>query len=244
MSRWQDRLTLPDNHPLSVGASRSLRLQQADIVFLMGARFNWIMHFGQPSRYSKDVGVIQLDVVPEEIGHNKATEVARVGDGKAIVGQLNKALGNSQWFYPKDTPWRSAIAQKSAENAAMIRPQIQDETAPANYYRALRDVAAWAPEDAIICSEGASTMDIGRTPIANFRSRHRLDAGTYGTMGYTCGGTHDREKGIRNPQKLSPFGRLSENPSNSSGELFRIKLTVWGRADPERASRGSAITCR
>jgi 2-hydroxyacyl-CoA lyase 1 len=30
--------------------------------------------------------------------------VALVGDGKAIVGQLNQALGGRQWFYPKDTP--------------------------------------------------------------------------------------------------------------------------------------------
>jgi hypothetical protein len=29
--------------------------------------------------------------------------VALVGDGKAIVGQLNQALAGRQWFYPKDT---------------------------------------------------------------------------------------------------------------------------------------------
>jgi thiamine pyrophosphate-dependent acetolactate synthase large subunit-like protein len=46
----------------------------------------------QPPRDAKDVKVIQLDIAPEEIGHNKATEVALVGDGKAIVGQLNQAL--------------------------------------------------------------------------------------------------------------------------------------------------------
>jgi hypothetical protein len=28
--------------------------------------------------------------------------------------------------------------------------------------------------------------------------------------------THDREKGSGNPQKTSPFGKLSENPSISS----------------------------
>src|ERR1044071_5191875 len=33
---------MPDDHPLSAGAARTLALQQADVVFLMGARFNWI----------------------------------------------------------------------------------------------------------------------------------------------------------------------------------------------------------
>jgi 2-hydroxyacyl-CoA lyase 1 len=69
---------MPDDHPLSVAAARTLALQNADVVFLMGARFNWIFHFGQPPRYAKDMKVIQLDTAPEEIGH-KATEVALVG---------------------------------------------------------------------------------------------------------------------------------------------------------------------
>jgi 2-hydroxyacyl-CoA lyase 1 len=178
---------MPDDHPLSVAAARTLALQNADVVFLMGARFNWIFHFGQAPRYAKDVKVIQLDIAPEEIGHNKETEVALVGDGKAIIGQLNKALEGRQWFYPKDTPWRQMIAKKAAENAAQIRPQIDDDTGPANYYRALRDVAAWMPKNGILSAEGAGTMDIGLTqvPVANARSC--LNAGTYGTMGVGLG---------------------------------------------------------
>jgi len=35
---------MPDNHPLSVAAASTLALQNADTVFLMGARFNWIFH--------------------------------------------------------------------------------------------------------------------------------------------------------------------------------------------------------
>src|SRR6201989_747166 len=178
---------MPDEHPLSAGAARTLALQQADVIFLMGARFHWIFHFGLPPRFAKDVKVIQPDIAPEEIGHNKATEVALVGDGKAIVGQLNQALGSRQWFYPKETPWRQAISKKSAENAALIAPQIADDSAPGGYYRLLRDVSAWVPKNAIVCSEGASTMDIGRTQLPNFNARSRLDAGSYGTMGVGLG---------------------------------------------------------
>ena len=178
---------MPDDHPLSVGAARSLALSQADVVFLMGARFNWIMHFGLPPRYNKDVRVIQLDIEAEAMHQNKPAEVALVGDGKAVVGQLNQALMNRQWFYPKETPWHAAIAKKSSENAAAIAPQIADDSAPGGYYRLLRDVAAWVPKNAIICSEGASTMDIGRTQLPNFNPRSRLDAGSYGTMGVGLG---------------------------------------------------------
>ena len=178
---------MPDDHPLAVSAARTLALQQADVVFLMGARFNWIFHFGLAPRFDKNVKVIQLDIAPEEIGHNKPTEVALVGDGKAIVGQLNKALGNRQWFHPTDSPWRKALAKKASDNAASIKPQIDDDTGPANYYRALRDVAAWMPKNAILSAEGAGTMDIGLTQLPSFDARSCLNAGTYGTMGVGLG---------------------------------------------------------
>ncbi len=178
---------LDDRHPLSVGAARSHALQEADVIFLMGARLNWIMHFGMPPRFNRKVRIVQLDIAAEAISQNVPAEVALVGDGRAVVGQLNKALAGRQWFYPKDTPWRAAIAEKTAANAKQIQPMIEDELVPTNYYRALKDISAWVPRNAVIIGEGANTMDIGRTQLPNAAPRLRLDAGSYGTMGIGMG---------------------------------------------------------
>ena len=62
-----------------------------------------------------------------------------------------------------------------------------DDTVPMNYYRAFRDIKDAIPRDAIIVSEGANTMDIGRTQLDNYEPRTRLDAGSYGTMGVGFG---------------------------------------------------------
>jgi 2-hydroxyacyl-CoA lyase 1 len=178
-----------DTHRLSVGAARSHALQEADVIFLMGARLNWIMHFGMPPRFNKNVRIIQLDISPEAISQNVPAEVALVGDGRAIVGQLNKTLQSRQWFYPKDTPWHAAIAEKAAANAKQVQSMIDDNSAPTNYYRAFKDISAWLPENAVIIGEGANTMDIGRTQMPNRDARLRLDAGSYGTMGIGMGFT-------------------------------------------------------
>lgn len=178
---------VPDDHPLSVGAARSHALKEADVVFLLGARLNWILHFGLPPRFAKDVRVVQLDLSAEEISNNRQTEVALVGDGKAVARQLNQALESRQWFYPGDTPWRSAIAAKIESNQATTAPMINDDSSPMNYYRALRDIRERIPRNAIIVGEGANTMDIGRTQLPNFEARSRLDAGSYGTMGIGLG---------------------------------------------------------
>lgn len=178
---------LPDDDPLSVGAARSTALREADVVFLMGARLNWIMHFGLPPRFNKDVKIVQLDINPEEIGRNVPTDVALVGDGKAITKQINTALGNRQWFYPDETAWRQTLKAKADDNAEAVKGMIEDDSSPMNYYRAFKDINEWLPDDAIIIGEGANTMDIGRTQMLNKLPRHRLDAGTYGTMGIGLG---------------------------------------------------------
>ncbi|MCZ6640828.1 MAG: oxalyl-CoA decarboxylase [Gammaproteobacteria bacterium] len=178
---------LPDDDPLSVGAARSTALREADLVFLMGARLNWIMHFGLPPRFAPNVRVIQLDINAEEIGTNVPAEVALVGDGKAIAAQLNKALESRQWFYPAEAPWRAKLQQKAKDNIEAVTPMMEDESTPMNYYRAYRDIEDWLPENAIIIGEGANTMDIGRTQMVNRAPRNRLDAGTYGTMGIGMG---------------------------------------------------------
>lgn len=58
-----------------------------------------------------------------------------------------------------------------------------DVSTPLNYYAVFHHLQEIIPKDAIIVSEGANTMDIGRAMLLNELPRHRLDAGTFGTMG-------------------------------------------------------------
>jgi 2-hydroxyacyl-CoA lyase 1 len=178
---------MPDDHPLSAGAARTLALQQADVVFLMGARFNWILHFGQAPRYNPNVKVIQLDINPESMHQNKPAEVCLLGDGKAIMQQMNAALQGRQWFHPQGSPWRQALAAKAEENAAMIAPQVNDDSSPGTYYRLFKDIREWLPKNVVLCSEGATTMDIGGTQMPLENPRSYLNAGSYGTMGVGLG---------------------------------------------------------
>jgi len=174
---------IPDDHPLSVAAARSYALQNADVIFLLGARLNWIMHFGLPPRFNPNVRVIQLDIAAEEIGTNVPAEVALVGDAKAVVGQLNAALEERPWQFSPENTWRTGIQKKIEENAASIEPMLQDGSVPMGYYRVLKEIHDALPRDAVIVNEGATTMDIGRQVLHNYLPRHRLDAGTFGTMG-------------------------------------------------------------
>lgn len=67
------------------------------------------------------------------------------------------------------------------------RAMAEDISVPLNYYAVFSHLQQLLPSDCIIVSEGANTMDIGRTFLLNRLARHRLDAGTFGTMGVGLG---------------------------------------------------------
>ena len=178
---------IPDDHRLSVAAARSDALRNADVVLLLGARLNWILHFGLPPRFRQDVKVIQLDICAEEIGTNLRAEVGLVGDANAIVGQLNAALAEKPWSYPQGTAWRAELGVSGAANLASVEAMEADSSVPMGYYRVLAEIREQTPRDAILVCEGSNTMDISRTVLPNFDARERLDAGTFGTMGVGLG---------------------------------------------------------
>jgi 2-hydroxyacyl-CoA lyase 1 len=174
---------VPDDHPLSVAAARSYALQNTDLIFLIGARLNWIMHFGLPPRFRKDVRVVQLDIAAEEIGTNVPTEVPLVGDAKVVMAQMVAALEEHPWQVSATGAWRQGLQKEMQAKRAATVPLLQSDEVPMNYYRPLQELQDILPRDAMIVTEGASTMDISRQVLDNYEPRHRLDAGSWGTMG-------------------------------------------------------------
>lgn len=174
---------IPDDHDQSAAAARSFVLQNADLIVLVGARLNWMLHFGLPPRFRADVRIVQLDFNPEEIGVNVPTEVGMVGDAKATLRQLLDVLDEDGWQFPQDSEWLQTVRSEARQNSEAVQMMMQEETSPLGYYRALRAINEVLPKDAIFVAEGASTMDISRTVIDQFLPRTRLDAGSFGSMG-------------------------------------------------------------
>uniref|UniRef100_H3DM59 2-hydroxyacyl-CoA lyase 1 n=1 Tax=Tetraodon nigroviridis TaxID=99883 RepID=H3DM59_TETNG len=178
---------LPDDHPNCVAAARSRALLQADVILLLGARLNWILHFGLPPRFDPNVKIIQVDLCAEEIGNNVRPAVALLGDINAVMAQLLQGIRNDGWKYGSETAWWSSLRNKMAANAKISKSLALQSAVPLNYYTVFHHVSQLLPHDCIIVSEGANTMDIGRTMLYNYLPRHRLDAGTFGTMGVGLG---------------------------------------------------------
>ena len=174
---------VPDDHPNSVASARSLALQKADVILLLGARLNWILHFGQPPRFDPNVTFIQVDVCAEEFSDPINKVLGLQGDvGLTMKAMLGHALTSCQ-----SPSWWNELNEKVKANKLATQELASDISTPLNYYAVFQTLESMIPRDAIIVSEGANTMDIGRTMLLNSLPRHRLDAGSFGTMGVGLG---------------------------------------------------------
>ncbi|KAM9187866.1 LOW QUALITY PROTEIN: 2-hydroxyacyl-CoA lyase 1 [Dugong dugon] len=177
---------VPDNHPNCVRAARSRALQFADVIVLFGARLNWILHFGLPPRYQPDVKFIQVDICAEELGNNVRPAVVLLGDINALTKQLLEQFDKTPWQYPPESTWWKTLREKMKSNEAASK-ELASKYLPMNYYTVFYHVQEQLPRNCFVVSEGVNTMDIGRTVLQNYLPRHRLDAGTFGTMGVGLG---------------------------------------------------------
>lgn len=64
----------------------------------------------------------------------------------------------------------SVVSLSSYPQALAVQSQL-----PMNYYTVFHHISQLLPRDCIIVSEGANTMDIGRTMLNNYLPRHRQD---------------------------------------------------------------------
>ena len=192
LRRLVERLQLPflpspmgkgvisDDHPLNAAACRSFALRNADCIVLVGARLNWILHFGRPPRFAPDVRVIQVEIEPSEIGNSVAAAVGLVGDARAVSGQLLEAAPEAPL---RIDAWRARLREHGDANAQEVAPLAESDAAPMNFYRMYREIAAALDHDATVVTDGESTQAVSRSMLPNELPRHRLDAGASGTMG-------------------------------------------------------------
>lgn len=100
----------------SVGPARSLALQKADVILVLGARLNWILHFGRPPRFDSNVKFIQVDIVPEELHNSVHSSVALTGDVGSIMNQLTEQSKSTNLKYDSNSEWWNSLRAKCEAN--------------------------------------------------------------------------------------------------------------------------------
>ena len=180
---------LPDDHPQSAGAARSMVLKEADVVMLIGARLNWLLSHGKGKTWGEPSAkkFIQVDIEPREMDSNVWIAAPVVGDIGSSLSEMNKAMAD-KWDKPP-VDWINAIQERKDVNLSKMASKLMNNQVPMDFHSALgalRTIVKQRP-DAILVNEGANTLDFARSIIDVYKPRKRLDVGTWGIMGIGMG---------------------------------------------------------
>ena len=113
VTTFKGKGAFPENHPLSLGpigmhghAEANRLMSEADCVLAIGTRFS-DRSVGTFEEFERNLKIIHIDVDPAEIGKNQRTQVAIVGDVRASLRVMIKAL--------------SSLPAKKADGSAWLR---------------------------------------------------------------------------------------------------------------------------
>ncbi len=180
---------LPDDHPQSAGAARSLVLKEADVVVMVGARLNWLLSHGKGKSWGEPGSkrFIQVDIEPREMDSNVEIAAPVVGDIGSCLSAMTQGMGDNWPAVPAD--WTATIQQRKDINLEKMGAKLKSNTVPMDFHSALGALRTIVKErpDAILVNEGANTLDFARSIIDIYKPRKRLDVGTWGIMGIGMG---------------------------------------------------------
>ncbi|ORC01435.1 oxalyl-CoA decarboxylase [Mycobacterium persicum] len=178
---------LPDSHPQSAGAARSLAIARADTVVLVGARLNWLLGHGESPQWAADAKFIQVDIAASEFDSNRPVAAPLTGDIGSAMSALLDGLAGRPIAAPAE--WTGELSDRKARNDAKMRERLAEDPHPMRFYNALGAIRAVLQRnpDVYVVNEGANALDLARNVIDMQLPRHRLDTGTWGVMGIGLG---------------------------------------------------------
>ena len=176
------RGSIAEDHELAFLFARAKAFSEADVVLNVGTRFNYIIQFGRPPRWAADLKVIQVDVDPTELGHNRPADVPIFGDARAVLQQLT-AEARGKLDKARYRTWVERLKSIDAEKGLESEKAMSDDKVPIHPLRLCKEVRDFLRRDAILVVDGQEILNYGRQSIPTFTAGHRLNSGPFGCMG-------------------------------------------------------------
>jgi thiamine pyrophosphate-dependent acetolactate synthase large subunit-like protein len=171
---------IPEDHRLAFIAARSTAFREADVVFVIGTRFNWILNFGK--RFDPQAKIIYVDLNAEEIGHNRGIEVGIVGDARLVLQQLNDLAGK-RTSRQDHSAWLHQLQADNERRWKDVDDLLNNPSQPIHPLRLCKEIRDFVARDAIIVVDGNETLHFGRQSLPCYTPGHRLNSGVTGCMG-------------------------------------------------------------
>jgi acetolactate synthase-1/2/3 large subunit len=173
---------LPPDSPHLFNRTRRDAIKNCDVIILAGCLLDFRMKFG--ADIPKDAKIIQLEMDNTLIGHNRAADVALVGNLKSSFETMNAMLdegkhkinfkGYSDELRTKEEDSAKGLAEAETSNAQPIKSA-----------RMCRDVATFVGrfDDMIVIGDGGDIVAQSAKVVPIPRNGGWMDPGPLGTLG-------------------------------------------------------------
>ena len=172
---------LPDDHEMSFPAARSGAFRQADVVLVVGTRFNWMITFG--NRIAPTSKIIQIDIHGAELGHNRSIDIGIEGDAKAVLKQMIGEVGRSGFESKAESKWIETLRQADLDRRERVAPLENSEQRPIRPLRLCKELRDVMDRDAILAVDGNEILHYARQSVPTYFPGHQLNSGPSGCMG-------------------------------------------------------------
>lgn len=170
---------VPWSHRCHVPAARSRAFREADVVLVVGSRFNFMLSYGAPPRWNPDARVIQVDVDHTAIGANRKVDVGLLGDAGSVLGQLHEAVAAGS-----RPAWLTGLHAADAANRRRLQAEAGSDAVPIHPLRLCAELAAVLEPDAYVAADGGDILSFARQALPSTGPGGWLDAGPFGCLGH------------------------------------------------------------
>jgi acetolactate synthase-1/2/3 large subunit len=169
-------------NPLHLSLTRGRALGQADVILVAGAEFDFRLGYGESDHINGAAKVIQINIDSAEIGHNRSADIGIIGDTRAVIEGLCKALGSPGSTSGRDE-WLKILAADEKSKLDETAPYLQSDDIPIHPARLCREIDEFLDDDAVIIGDGGDIVSMGARIIRPRAPGQWLDPGPLGCLG-------------------------------------------------------------
>ncbi|MGB8644325.1 MAG: thiamine pyrophosphate-binding protein [Anaerolineae bacterium] len=169
------RGVLPMDHPNCLQLARGTAFRESDVILAIGTPMDFRLKYGE---FGDDTKLIQVDIDPIEIGRNRAVDIGIIGSARAVLEQLNEAVGEVHF-----DNWLAKL-QGVEEDKHTVQAQWEtSDELPIHQLRLAHELNRFIDDDTIVIGDGGDVVGLAAKVLTIRKPGQWMDPGPLGCLG-------------------------------------------------------------
>ena len=180
------RGTLPPTDSHYFNRTRGHAFQNADLLIIVGAPFDFRMGYGK--RIRDDLTLVHIDQDYRTVGKNRDIDLGIAGDpGTILAAVLAATTGGSDNGAKGRESWLDDLRGREAAATEKLMPLFLSDQSPIHPYRVAWEINEFLTDDTVYIGDGGDVVTISAQAVAPRGPGNWMDPGALGSLGVGTG---------------------------------------------------------